>query len=122
MYLKNALRRCALTLLSILFISFAYSQTSIKVSGLVKDDSGKPVQGATVAVKDGKQMTITKEDGRFELSVASSTVKLLISSVGYADKEIALNGQTSLTISLTSTSSMLQDVVVGVMVRRKRRM
>jgi TonB-linked SusC/RagA family outer membrane protein len=109
---KIALRFCALTLLSICMISFSFAQNSIKISGVVKDEAGKPLQGVTVQVNATKKVAITKPDGTFDVAVPSATTSLTISSVGYTDQVIALNNKTNLVVTLVSTASALQDVVV----------
>ncbi len=110
---KTALSRCVFLcafLLTLPFITF--SQNNFKVTGKVIDETGKPVDGATVQVKGSTTGTATKADGTFELMVPSGNATLVVTNVGFTDQELALGGKSSVTISLISTASALQDVVV----------
>ncbi|PWE00372.1 SusC/RagA family TonB-linked outer membrane protein [Marinilabilia rubra] len=89
-----------------------YSQ-SIDVSGVVKDETGTTMPGATVAIKGTSQGTITDMDGRFALSVPGSESVLRISFVGYEPKEIRVGDQRSFEINMDNTMSLDEVVVVG---------
>lgn len=82
-----------------------------KISGTVTDEKGNPMIGVTVKVKDTNTGTVTDVNGKFVLDVPDNAV-LIVSSVGYDDKEIQLNGQTELSISLQPSSSTLNELVV----------
>ena len=84
----------------------------IKVTGKVTDETGKPVQGATVQVKGTSIATATVADGSYTLMIPSGNASLVITSVGYADQEIAVNQQSELNIAIVNTASSLDDVVV----------
>ena len=91
--------------------SVAQAKT-IKVSGQVVDVEGQPLIGATVKVKDLKQGVVTDFDGNFELDVAPNAT-ILVSYVGYKDREIAVRGRASLgQIELSEDANVLEQVVV----------
>ena len=96
------------------------TQQTIKVSGQVVDQDGEALIGATVKVKGAQSGAITDYDGNFELSVPADAT-LVISYVGYKDREIAVRGRAILNqIQLESDSQMLdQVVVVGYGVQKK---
>ena len=96
------------------------TQQTIKVSGQVVDQDGEPLIGATVKVQGAQSGAITDYDGNFELSVPADAT-LVISYVGYKDREIAVRGRAILNqIQLESDSQMLdQVVVVGYGVQKK---
>lgn len=83
-----------------------------KVKGRVTDKSGEPIIGANVlqigAVTNG---TITDVDGNFELEVPDNA-RLKVTYIGYATQEVAVNGRSSLSISLREDSELLDEVVV----------
>src|SRR4051812_18676411 len=108
--------------LLLLFTVFqARSQDGIVTKGKVTDEKNNAVPGATVQIKGTDRTTITKDDGSFSISVTTGKETLIVSSIGFAKKEIPLNGQTTLTVSLTSEKSTLEDVVVvGYGTARKR--
>ena len=91
--------------------SVSQSQT-IKVSGQIVDQDGQPLIGATVKVKNAKLGVVTDFDGNFTIDVASDGV-LVVSYVGYKDREIAVRGRAALgQIQLEDDSNMLEQVVV----------
>lgn len=83
----------------------------IAVQGVVKDQTGETVIGASVMEKGTTNGTITDIDGRFSLKVSSKSV-LTISYVGYKSKEIPVNGQTKIQVVLSEDNEMLDEVVV----------
>lgn len=85
---------------------------TIKVSGKVIDELGEPLMGATVRIKDGQGGTATDLDGNFQLEVSGKAV-LLISYVGYKDREVAVRNRAILDpIQLDPDNQMLEQVVV----------
>ena len=93
---------------------------TIKVSGQVVDQSGEALIGATVKVKGAQSGAITDFDGNFQLD-APANATLVVSYVGYKDREIAVRGRANLNqIELESDAMMLdQVVVVGYGVQKK---
>ena len=88
------------------------TQQTIKVSGQVVDQDGEALIGATVKVKGAQSGAITDYDGNFELSVPADAT-LVVSYVGYKDREIAVRGRAILNqIQLEADSQMLEQVVV----------
>lgn len=62
------------------------------IHGRVTDNAGKPLVGVTIQVKGTTTGTTTDESGKFSLSVPNNAV-LLISSLGYTQKEEPVNGR-----------------------------
>ncbi len=105
------LRRLFLSFTLLLFLSAAAFAQRV-VTGVVTDSANHaPLVAATVLVKGTKTGTQTASDGRFSITVPADATTLVISSVGYGSKEVAINGE-SITVSLSSSSSVLTDVVV----------
>ncbi len=111
--MKKHLRRksCMLFLLS-LFFSVSLSAQNFSVSGIVTDDGGKPLSGATVLEKGTKNSTFSGADGSFQLKVSSGRARLVITYVGHEPVEIALDNRNELTAILKSVNESLTDVVV----------
>jgi TonB-linked SusC/RagA family outer membrane protein len=102
------------SLLSIAFVQIpflSHSQTTKLVTGIINDDAGKPVEGASVAQKGTATRTVTKADGSFSITVPTNAV-LVISSVGFANQEVSIATRTSFTIALVRTTNDLDEVVV----------
>lgn len=81
------------------------------ITGTVKDDTGAPLPGAAILIKGTTNGTITDLDGNFSLEVRPDAV-LVVSYLGYAPKEITLNGESNLSIQLEPESSDLNEFVV----------
>ena len=90
----------------------AKAQTS--VSGKIVDTAGVGLPGITVAVKGTKIATSTGAGGIFTINIPDGTKTLVVSGVGYAEQEIAIVGKSSYDITLQSTTTSLNDVVVTV--------
>lgn len=101
--------RLYLILFFLVFLcSFSFGQT---VTGTVSDAVGKPVVGATVAVKGKQTATTTNANGQFSINAAGSDV-LVFTSVGFAAKEVPVNNASSLTVTLEIDTQNLGEVVV----------
>ena len=88
------------------------TQQTIKVKGQVVDQGGEPLIGATVRVKGTQTGSVTDFDGNFQIDAPSNAV-LVVSYVGYKDREIAVRGRAIIEkIELESDSQVLDQVVV----------
>ena len=92
-----------------LFPLGALAQGTVK--GTVSDAFGDPVIGATVKVQGSNEGTITDFDGNFSIKAASNAT-LIISYIGYTTKEVNLNGQSTVNVTLEEDNTTLEDVVV----------
>lgn len=81
------------------------------VSGVVSDSDGSPLPGANVLVKGTTNGTQTDFDGNYSID-ADSGATLVFSYIGFKTKEIAVNGQTSISVTLSEDASQLEEVVV----------
>lgn len=104
-------RRALLTLLmACCLVLPAFAQT-LTVQGTVVDaKTGEPIIGANVIAKGTAAGAATDFDGKFQLSVSKDAV-LTVSYIGYESQEVAVNGQTKLTVRLKENSVMLEEVV-----------
>ncbi len=80
------------------------------VSGVVSDDMG-PVIGATVFVKGTQTGVATDLNGEFKLTVPLGAT-IVVSFIGYTDKEIVYKGESKLDISLSESATELEEVQV----------
>jgi len=91
--------------------SLSLSAQDINVKGIVSDDTGEPLMGATVLIKGTQKGVATNLDGDFTLA-APSKGTLVISYIGCKTKEVAINGRTDLgEIVLESNTEVLDEVV-----------
>ncbi len=82
------------------------------VSGTVSDEDGVPLPGANIVEKGTTNGTQTDFEGNFSISVSDENAILEVSYIGFATKEIPLNGQTSLAIMLEESAAGLEEIVV----------
>ena len=87
---------------------FAQTKT---VTVTVKDETGKPVAGASVTIKNKTGGGTTDDAGKYSLTASSGDV-LVISSITYEPVEITVGNQTSLTVDVKAKTGTLNDVVV----------
>lgn len=113
LYLKSQklLKAISLALFLICVTAFSSIAQQGKVTGSVYDDSGNPVQGASVAVKNSQTATMTNADGHFTINASPNDV-LVITMVGYISKEEAINGRSSVRVQLSRENKSLEEVVV----------
>ncbi len=91
---------------------FAFSQGKI-VSGVVNDDMGGPLPGATVQVKGSESIgSITDFDGKFTIALRNGETKIIISYVGFVSQEVDVEEQNNISVSLEQDVSELEEVVV----------
>ena len=83
----------------------------ITVQGVVKDQTGETVIGASVMEKGTTNGTITGIDGDFSLNMSSNGT-LVVSFVGYKTQEVQVKGQKQLQVVLSEDAEMLDEVVV----------
>lgn len=90
------------------------AQTSgkkVKVRGVIKDETGEPIIGATVRVKGQSEGTVSDFDGNFCLDVTDANT-LQISYIGYQTQEFAVGKQHHFSIVLEEDKKILNEVVV----------
>lgn len=88
-------------------------QESTTVTGIVLDDMGEPIIGATIKIKGLDTVgTITSIDGDFTLKGLKKGQTLVISYIGFQTQEVKYNGEKSLKVTLKSDSKSLNEVVV----------
>ena len=90
-----------------LFAQQAFSQT---ISGNVTDEAGVPLPGANVIIEGTSIGVSTDFDGNFQIQVEQGQV-LQFSFIGYMTKNITLEGQDTINISL-EPDNQLEEVVV----------
>lgn len=94
------MRRLLIFLSLFLCVCFNVSaQDKQAVSGTIRDADGSPLPGITILEKGTKNGALTDAAGSFKLQVNPKAV-LVISGIGFISQEIAVNGNSSLNVSL----------------------
>ena len=92
------------------------------VSGSVKGEEGAPLPGVNVLVKGTTVGTVTDIDGNYRLQVPEEDAVLSFSFIGYNTVEEAINGRSTIDVTLTGDVSELSEVVVtgyGTQIKRE---
>ncbi len=83
----------------------------IVVTGQIVDENGIPLLGANVIEKGTSNGVAADLDGNFSINVSSANSIIVISYIGYKDKEISANANVGI-ITLEPDASSLDEVVV----------
>ena len=87
-------------------------QSQKTVKGTVVDAANIPVIGANVFVKGTTHGTITDMDGNFTLTNVAENSTLVISYIGFLEKNVEVGNKTSFDIVLLEDSKKLEEVVI----------
>ena len=85
---------------------------SFPVKGKITDENGNPLVKASVIIKSTNIGTTTNENGEFNLDVKDESAILVISYVGYENKEVSVKGKRTVNIILKQIVAEQQEVVV----------
>lgn len=88
------------------------SQKKRLLQGLVKDEQGNPIIGASIQLKNTGTGVITDLDGLFQIQVTDKNSVIVISYIGYATQEISVGDRSSITVQLKEDTKSLEEVVV----------
>lgn len=84
----------------------------IKVRGVVKDETGEPVIGATVMEKGTTTNgVVTDLDGNYTIEIPADGM-LAVSYIGCKDQDIKVNGREVINVNLADDNKVLSEVVV----------
>jgi len=84
---------------------------SKKISGLVTDEKGDPIIGASIVLKGSNTGTITSLDGTFSLEVPNQS-EITISYIGFKQTSLKIDKSNYYKITLEEDSKLLNEVVV----------
>lgn len=82
------------------------------ISGIVLDDTGESIIGATVIEKGTTNGTVTDFDGSFTLTLIGDSPTIVVSYLSYKTQEIVVSGQTDFNITLAADITNLEEVVI----------
>ena len=108
-------------LILLLANTISLAQNKRTISGVVQEENGQGLPGATVTEKGTSNRAMTDVNGNFSINVAPSAT-LVISFVGYSQKEVSA-GQPNISVSLSpsSSQSLSEVVVTGFGIRKQAR-
>lgn len=112
MLLKLLAQRLIIVLVIILGPFLANAQEKTLTGMVTKSSDGSPIAGVSVIPKGSKSGTQTDATGSYRVSVSSTTTTLVFSSVGFSNKEVSINGQTVVNVSLENAGGNLNEIVI----------
>ena len=88
-----------------------FAQESV-LKGKVTDNSNFPLPGASIIIKNTTQGAVTDIDGDFTLDISKRPATLVVSYLGFVTKEIVIQNEREITITLESDEQKLEEIVV----------
>lgn len=85
----------------------------VVITGIITDDLGEPLVGATVQASGKEAVTITDVNGHYLIQVSdASNSSLAFSFVGMKAQNIAVKGRTTVNVQLDQDAIAINDVVI----------
>lgn len=110
--MRSSILRSLLCLMLALCSIAGFAQTKRTISGVVTDNTGKPVPSATVTVKGTTTSVITDENGRYSITTDKSNAVLVFSSVSFTQREVSVGNSSNVDATLQASAGDLSEVVV----------
>ncbi len=107
--MKKVILKSMLLFVAILFAGIAQAQT---VTGTVTEENG-PLPGANVIVKGTSNGATTDFDGNYTLNNVPNDATLVFSYVGYTTQEVAVDGRSTINVSLAGDNALDEVVLIG---------
>lgn len=104
-------RKIAILLGAVMGFHVIATAQDLTVSGSVTDQSGYPLEGATVLVRGTANGTVTDAEGNYRIHTPGDS-ELVVSYLGYLSQLKSVNGQTRIDFVLQEDSNYLDDVLV----------
>ncbi len=104
-------RKAWLVLAAVLCLSFPALAQNVIVTGTVHESDGEPAIGASVTLKGQTTGVATDIDGNYRIE-APANGTLVFSYIGYNSQEVAVDGRTSIDVTLQSSTAALNELVV----------
>jgi hypothetical protein len=106
------MRKLLLLLFGIAMLSSELLAQTRTITGKITDPSGLPLPLASITIKGETSGTSTDKDGVFVIQVPSSAKVLIVSAIGFAAQEIAIDQKSQITVQLSTQNKDLDEVVV----------
>lgn len=114
------MKRKDLILILCLFLGFT-SVAQKRVTGVVYDSQESAIPGVTVVEKGTSNGVITDLDGNYSISVTGEESTIVFSFIGMKSQELIVGEQSTFNVTMVSTASDLDEVVVvGYGVQKKK--
>lgn len=111
-HLKYAIKSRQITVFKLSDSQVSDNGEPILAKGIVTDDSGVPLPGVTIRLKDSDKGTITDIDGHFSIYVPNENAVLQFTYIGYVSQEVKAPFGNHLYIRMLEDSKQIEEVVV----------
>ena len=95
----------------LIFVSLAFAQMQSVTGKITDSQTGEALPGVNVVEKGTTNGTVTNADGIYSINTSSEDAVLVVSFIGYATQEVALNGRSQVDINLEVSFTQLDEVV-----------
>jgi TonB-linked SusC/RagA family outer membrane protein len=116
-YFRKLRRRLKqLYIICLVFLTFTTVAKAqiLTVTGRVTDQSGEPLPGVTVVVKESTSIgTTTGPDGNYSLKNVSSDAVISFSFIGYKTVEVPVEGRTQINAQLQEDITAIDEVIIN---------
>jgi len=92
----------------------------VKINGMITDELGSPLPGATVLEKNTTNGILSDFDGNYSIAVVDENSSIVISYVGYLSQEVSVKGLTNINFILQPSNELNEVVVTGYGTQQKR--
>ena len=113
------MKRTILSSLFILLFQFV-SFAQVQVNGLISDEQGQPLPGATILEKNTSNGVVTDFDGNYSIQVSDDNASLIISFVGYKTLEVSVGDLSDFNFNLQPDNELDEVVITGYGSQQKR--
>ncbi len=93
-------------------LSFSFINAQLTISGVISDEMGEALIGATVLEKNTTNGTITDLDGSYSLSVSGLPTTLVVSYTGFQTQEVSVTENVA-NVTMSAGSTLDEIVVTG---------
>ena len=94
-----------------IFSSGLYAQKTFTLSGIITDDKGESLIGATVYTQDKSQGVISNEYGFYSLTLEEGLHTLVISFLGFLNHERTINLHSDISLNFGLKTEILHKVI-----------
>lgn len=108
-----------LTMLFVFLLQICIAQERT-ITGIVSDENGVPLPGASVVEKNTTNGVSTDFDGKYSITVSEGAV-LVFSYVGYAEKEVALGAGDQINVSLDPDNALEEVIITAQGIRKEKK-
>jgi TonB-linked SusC/RagA family outer membrane protein len=106
------IKRITAVFILLLTVQVALLAQTRTVTGVISDQSGETLPGASVQIKGTTKGVIADNNGKYSITVSGDKVSLVISFVGYGNETVNVGDKTTVNVTLNESAQSIEEVVV----------